>query len=568
MVPLAIVLSVMLVFLAVTCVQIALIEPVARRLALPPSLDFITAVASLALVGFALFWLYLLDPRAGTVALAAFWMVVLTLAAQRVHGSARLPLSADFVQPLVLTLSSACLGLGMLLLFRTPDAAAQIAAHRFTVQQLPADNIIPQIFAERLLNDQSPKALIGDWLSSDRPPLATGWILLFQQPLQLVGVSRANAFFVGSFTFQMTWVAGVWAVLRACRFGRSASTIAIVFTAFTSVALINSVFTWPKLSAGAFTLAAWAVLLGSRRIGRAGAVLCAVFLTLALLSHGAAALAVVATVFVLAVEWLRRRDRDQMWIAAWGVGAGTALYAPWFAYQRWYEPPGDRLVKWHLAGVIPIDGRSSTHTLVDVYRQLSVSEWLDLRWSNTNVLFREMFNVDRFIAPSVDVRTNEFFFLFAGIGLAGFCYLALPILSVAVARSDSALRVWVDCRRFAWLTLATLGFTILLLFGPSGTIIHQIPYVIPLSLAALPIAFISSVAHRVGALLLALQCVWFLVTWIPASPGSGGPLSYGGVFLLVAGWCLSGAAVAFTWNDKSRSESSSSGAIGKQDAVV
>ena len=566
--PLAIVLSVMLVFLAVTSVQIALIEPVARRLPLPPSLEFITAVAALALVGFALFWLYLLDPRTGTVALAAFWMVVLALAAQRVRGSGRRPLRADFIQPLVLTLSTACLVVGMLFLFRTPDAAAQIAAHRFTLQQLPADNVIPQIFAERLLNDQSPKALIGDWLSSDRPPLATGWILLFQQPLQLVGVSRANAFFVGAFTFQMTWVAGVWAVLRACRFSRSASTIAIVFTAFTSVTLINSVFTWPKLSAGAFTLAAWAMLLGGHRIGRAGASLCAVFLTLAMLSHGAAAIAVVATVFVLAVEWLRRGDRAQIRIAVWGIAAGTALYAPWFAYQRWYEPPGDRLVKWHLAGVIPIDDRSAAQTLVDVYRQLSIREWLDLRWSNTSALVREMFNVDRFIAPSVDVRTNEFFFLFAGIGLAGFCFLVVPILSVAVARSNAAPWVWVDCRRFVWLTLATLGFTILLLFGPSGTIIHQIPYVIPLSLATLTIAFISSVAHRVGALLLALQCVWFLVTWIPPSPGSGGPLSYGGVFLLVAGSCLSGAAVAFAWNDTSRSESSCSGAIGKQDALV
>jgi len=567
-VPLGIVLSVTLVFLAVTCVEVALIGPIARRLTLPPSLDFITAVAALALFGFALFWVYLLDPRAGTVALAALWTVILTLTAQRVRASAHLPLSADFVQPLVLTLSSACLGLGMLLLFRTPEAAAQIAAHRFTMQPLPADNVIPQIFAERLLDGQSPKALIGDWLSSDRPPLATGWMLLFQQPLQLAGVSRANAFFVGAFTFQMTWVAGVWAVLRACRFGRSASTIAIVFTAFTSVTLINSVFTWPKLSAGAFTLAAWAVLLGSRQIGRAGAVLCAVFLTLAMLSHGAAALAVVATVFVLAVEWLRRRDRCQMWIAAWGVGAGTALYAPWFAYQRWYEPPGDRLVKWHLAGVIPIDGRSSTHTLVDAYRQLSVREWLDLRWSNTNVLFREMFNVDRFIAPSVDVRTKEFFFLFAGIGLAGFCYLALPILPVAIARSNATMKAWVDCRRFSWLTLATLGFTILLLFGPSGTIIHQIPYVIPLSLAALPIAFISSVAHRVGALLLVLQCIWFLGTWISPSPGWGGPLSYAGVFVLVAALCASAAAVAVTWGETSQCDGASGRALGKQDAIV
>lgn len=179
-----------------------------------------------------------------------------------------------------------------------------------------------------------------------------------------------------------------------------------------------------------------------------------------------------------------------------------------------------------------------------------------------------MFNVDRFIAPSVDVRTNEFFVLFAGIGLAGFCCLAVPVLPVVVARSNATMRWWVDCRRFVWLALSTLGFAILLLFGPSGTIIHQIPYVIPLSMAALPIAFISSVAHRVGALLLALQCVWFLVTWIPPSPGSGGPLSCGGVFLLAAGLCVSGAAVAFTWSDQSRCDGFTGRAIGKQDAVV
>jgi hypothetical protein len=254
-VPLLITALVIAVFAGITVVEVAFVERVARHFGLPRSIDLILAIAVLAGTGYVAFWLYLLHPTIGVVGIGMFWLGTLAVAARRATLTGWPRLNAEFVLPLALTLSSALLSLGLLLLYRRPEAFAEIATRRFTAQQLPADNILPQLFADRLLNGESPRALFGDWLSSDRPPLATGWILMFQQPFELVSVSRTTAYFVGAFTFQITWVAGLWAVLRSSRVGHLATTLAVLVTAFTSVTLINSVFTWPKLSAGAFTLA-------------------------------------------------------------------------------------------------------------------------------------------------------------------------------------------------------------------------------------------------------------------------------------------------------------------------
>ena len=40
------------------------------------------------------------------------------------------------------------------------------------------------------------------------------------------------------------------------------------------------------------------------------------------------------------------------------------MYSPWLAYQRFYDPPGDRLLKLHLGGQETIDSRSTLDTVV------------------------------------------------------------------------------------------------------------------------------------------------------------------------------------------------------------
>lgn len=52
------------------------------------------------------------------------------------------------------------------------------------------------------------------------------------------------------------------------------------------------------------------------------------------------------------------------------------LYLPWFLYQKLFDPPGDRLLKWHLASVEKVDRRPFLQALTDSYSHLIFSEVL------------------------------------------------------------------------------------------------------------------------------------------------------------------------------------------------
>ena len=75
-----------------------------------------------------------------------------------------------------------------------------------------------------------------------------------------------------------------------------------------------------------------------------------------------------------------RRRRFQ--IGAISAALVVLSYLPWVAFQRLVSPPGYRLLKWHLAGVVAVDGRSfieeaSTHTLAT-----SVADIVAARFAN------------------------------------------------------------------------------------------------------------------------------------------------------------------------------------------
>src|SRR5207302_1636266 len=59
---------------------------------------------------------------------------------------------------------------------------------------------------------------------------------------------------------------------------------------------------------------------------------------------------------------------------------------PWMAYQKFYDPPGNRLLKMHLAAVSTIDSRSTWQTIKDAYRQRDLATILRLKRSNVSTL--------------------------------------------------------------------------------------------------------------------------------------------------------------------------------------
>eukprot|EP01035_Chromulina_nebulosa_P043316 gene43316-58662_t len=65
----------------------------------------------------------------------------------------------------------------------------------------------------------------------------------------------------------------------------------------------------------------------------------------------------------------------------------TLLALPWLAYQRLYEPPGNRLLKWHLAGAVAPDTRSVTTAVIENYRAQGWTTTLATRAENLRILF-------------------------------------------------------------------------------------------------------------------------------------------------------------------------------------
>jgi hypothetical protein len=62
-----------------------------------------------------------------------------------------------------------------------------------------------------------------------------------------------------------------------------------------------------------------------------------------------------------------------------------AIAGPWIAFQKFYAPPGNRLIKWHLAGQIDIDPRGSWQTLKDSYSKSSWDQLVAARASNFRI---------------------------------------------------------------------------------------------------------------------------------------------------------------------------------------
>jgi hypothetical protein len=93
-------------------------------------------------------------------------------------------------------------------------------------------------------------------------------------------------------------------------------------------------------------------------IGSAGA--------FSLLSHGGALFALLGLMpwfWARRKQWLMRDIFVTLIIAA-------LIYYPWVAYQKIFDPPGDRLIKWHLAGVVPSDETiSAANALVAEYKK-------------------------------------------------------------------------------------------------------------------------------------------------------------------------------------------------------
>jgi hypothetical protein len=474
----------------------------------------LTLVAS-SLTGLLTFFVFFLDQRLGT---DLDYVVTLFSAYVLSRPESRRMLTLPRVwAPMVLTLGLALISLGILL-FGSPAGTdpTWVGLTRFFALR-PPDSVIPSLLADRIYTHAGLHDSLFGYLGSDRPPLQSGLILLARPFMPLLD-PQADAYIVGIIA-QCTWVIGAMFLLWSMNVTWKRTVIVVGLVALLGFTLFNDVYAWPKMLAAALGLSAYGLIFKlPQRYGAtiAFALSGAAAASLSLLAHGSTAFAIGA--FLLIALW--QRPRYAMRTVASGAALALCLYAPWMAYQHFFDPPGDRLIKMHLAGVIDVDPRSAVQAITDAYRSHGIGEIAGYKWLNVETILG--------IAPLVDsartgeasdprtlwrLREREQLVPALGFLNLGWIALALPFL---IGR----LRAFRNPIAAELLLVAALSSLVVcaLLFFPSVAVTTHISYVSVLCAGLAAALAVATFGTRATLAVAALEVVDLAMTWLYGTP--------------------------------------------------
>lgn len=404
------------------------------------------------------------------------------------------------------------------------DHPLAMAATRFSgaSNSLPSDNDIPHFFSEWFFlhgHRGTPPLYPGGWLASDRPPLQVGYVLS-QRPFGWDG--GGLNYQVLCLGLQQLWIPGLWALLSAAGVGRTTRALAMVTVLVSGLAIVNGFFVWPKMLPAAMLLAAaaltitplWHEVRGKLWAAALIGGLCA----LALLAHGGSIFGVIALVVVVAYRGLPSRR----WLAL-ALLVGVAAMAPWLAYQRFGDPPGNRLEKWTLAGVVKIDDRGVSQAIVDSYREAGFGGALHDKAENYVTMagggpmvevLRSSFDSGNWREIVGGLREVIFLGLLPSLGLL----LLAPLAMAAVRSPRGPPEEW----RFALVCFAAVAggalFWGLLVFGSETlrTVLHVGSYLLPVLAMAGAVAGLRASFPRFAIGWVGCWALLSLALYVPA----------------------------------------------------
>ncbi len=518
--PLGIFVVQLALFLTPGYVLASLLE--ARR-RLGPICALTVVVASGAVLGYVVFWTFFLLPKlAGKILCYAIFVLCASVLWPRWRAKEAFKTTARQVaEPLLLTALAGLCYLCFFFLFTSPYTPGSFfVSNRFFSEVRPGDNVLPYYLADKIYNHLPVWPFIGDWLSSDRPPLQAG-IILLERPLAMLK-NLGLSYELFSTGLQCLWICGVWGVLTALQTPRERIRQVLVLLIFSGFLFYNSVYTWPKLLAAAYLLFALAILFAALRGKRALSYfetgLGAVCVGLAFLAHPGCVFSLLG--IGLLVFWNRKLFRWRQLVLAAGMVA--VLYLPWTAYQKYVDPPGNRLMKWHLAGVVPIDSRSTWQTLCDSYGSRPLGEIARYKLDNIALLAGHKFFDSYGLSGGREAaRIAQREWIWNAVGLANFGWPAMAIVLLRKRRLEGAVP-------FGFWLMALAIFNMVcwsvLTFGPGETVTTHSSYADILLLSVGLIGFILTLPRWVYFLLLAWQIFNFFVVWVWSVPASLSPV--------------------------------------------
>jgi hypothetical protein len=506
------------------------------------------ALAATGVVAMVVFWSYYGDRTLGeTVSYLVLFGAALSIAWSLYAGG----IDRELLRALAIPLALWSLG-SLFLVFLGfvhggMDAPIELASTRF-YGPLPSDNDIPYHFANwYYANGHSGHPTFPpDWLASDRPPLQTGYVL----GQWLSGAADGELHYqVLGVLLQQLWIVGLWALLLAARIGRLTRALVMVTVLVSDVAIVNGFFVWPKLLPTAMLLAAAALVLTPlwddlRRNVWAGALIGALF-GVAMMAHGSSVFGIVPLALIAAFRGLP----SWRWLGV-AVLVGVVVTVPWSAYQKWGEPPGNRLLKYQLAGVTELDDRGFGETFLDSYGEAGFGGTIHNKaenfvtmagggpwWSHAKLAAEALEDGDsaNFLR---EVRSDLFYNLLPALGL----FLIAPfVMLFAHRRARDNPAEWVlalTC--FALLALGAVlwGLT---LFGNEAarTTLHQGSFMLPILGFCGAVCGLRATFPRFAIGLVAVNAVLMAAIYAPAIDSPPGT-SYSLIAALLAAAGLAG----------------------------
>lgn len=443
------------------------------------------ALLTIGVLGYVAFWLYFFNRKAGETfswASLIILSLVVVWATSSAHKRAQLKALRSMTAPLLLVVTGALFIISLGLIYGKASPLQEYGAERFGPPFLSVDNWLPKMLADDVYASHIPKPMVGDWLSSDRPPLQAGTSLWHYA---WTHGDRDVAYQVLGTIFQLTFLAGLWAYLDAACVSRKAMALVMATVLFAGFTIENSFFVWPKLLPVAFLLIICGYLFTGRyplvrSDWRVAAVLggAAGF---AMLCHGGSAFGLMGIVLTALV--LRRVPAPRFILTAAAVT--FLVYLPWTLYQKYYDPPGDRLLKMHLAATPePRPDIKFSQLLIEKYKEAG---WRGVE-KNKRASFEGLFdersfservhNITRFLvfgtrqqrsAEVASLRDLMFLRWFWSIDLLSLVAIVWVVCAL-IRRPRST-----EFQQSSFLWICT-GFTLLvwcLLMFRGGTIVHQ-----------------------------------------------------------------------------------------------
>jgi hypothetical protein len=201
----------------------------------------------------------------------------------------------------------------------------------------------------------------------------------------------------------------------------------------------------------------------------------------------------------------------------YGAVTLVTLYAPWVLYQNVIDPPGNRLLKWHIAGVIGVDDRGFLAALRDSYGALSWHDYLQGRVANFIRLWGSWPDTiwDRVVGPfSIfwpphHVRGTDFFSFLPSLHTFGFALMIAPLLLPFVPPPQRGIGL-----RLLVALAATLVVFAMLIFEPSNAVNHHGTYATQLMATVFVFLVLGLSARWLALLFIAGQTVTVAAAYV------------------------------------------------------